>query len=52
MLIISYRAYIGFIGYICAYTPKREGNTNRRRRTPAEGEEKGNTREKHKINSA
>lgn len=33
MLIISYRAYMGFIGYLCAYTPKR----NERKRTPAEG---------------
>lgn len=24
MLIVSYRAYMGFIGYLCAYTPNRE----------------------------
>lgn len=29
---------MGFIGYIYVYTPKREGNTNNRRRTPAERE--------------
>lgn len=48
ILTLSYRAYMGFIGYLCTYTPKREWNTNSmRRRTPAEGKEK-----KHKINSA
>ena len=25
MLTFSYTAYMGFIGYLCAYTPKRKG---------------------------
>lgn len=57
MLTFSYRAYMGFIGYLCAYTPNREGkrekegehkqqekNTNRK--------ERRSRRKKHKINSA
>jgi hypothetical protein len=41
MLTFSYRAYMGFIGYLYAYTHKREGNTNNReRRTPAERKRK------------
>lgn len=47
---------MGFIGYLCAYTPNREGKRERRR-TQTAGEEhqqkgKGNRRKKHKINSA
>lgn len=45
MLTFSYRAYMGFIGYLCAYTPNREGKRERRgtqksrRRTPTERKE-------------
>lgn len=38
MLTFSYRAYMGFIGYLCAYTPNREGKRERRR-TQTAGEE-------------
>ena len=42
---------MGFIGYLCAYTPKK--GKRRKRRTPAEGKgKKGERRKKHKINSA
>lgn len=30
MLTFSYRAYMGFIGYLCTYTPNREGKRERR----------------------
>lgn len=44
MLTFSYRVYMGFIGYLCAYIPNRKGrekeeNTKSRRRTPAERKE-------------
>lgn len=34
MLTFSYRAYMGFIGYICTYTPKRN---ERKKGTQTEG---------------
>lgn len=38
MLTFSYRAYIGFIGYLYTYTPNREGK-GERRGTQTTGEE-------------
>lgn len=42
MLTFSYRAYMGFTGYLCAYAPKRKKrkreHKQHKRRTPAEGE--------------
>lgn len=55
MLIVSYRAYMGFIDYLCTYIPNREG---KKEGTQTAGEEehqqngKRNRRKKHKINSA
>ena len=55
MLIISYMAYTGFMGYLCAYIPdregKREGNTDNRKE---EHQQKGKGTEERsiKINSA
>nr|UVM95720.1 MAG: hypothetical protein [Bacteriophage sp.] len=56
MLTFLYRAYIGYMGYLCAYIPNREGKRERRG-TQTAGEEhqqkgKRSRRKKHKINSA
>lgn len=56
ILTFSYRAYMGFIGYLYAYTPNREGKREKRG-TQTAGEEhqqkgKRSRRKKHKINSA
>ena len=46
MLTFSYRVYMGFVGYLCAYTPKKErrekgkNTKSKRRRTPTEGKRK------------
>lgn len=57
MLTFSYRAYMGFIGYLYAYTPNREGKREKRGTQKKAGEEhqqkgKRSRRKKHKINSA
>lgn len=49
MFTFSYRAYMGFIGYLCAYTPNRK---ERKRKEEQQQKEKRNRRKKHKINSA
>ena len=41
MLTFSYRAYMGFIGYLCAYTPNREGKEG----TQTAGEEEHQQKE-------
>lgn len=37
MLIVSYRAYMGFIGYLCTYIPKRKERKGGGTQTAGEG---------------
>jgi hypothetical protein len=49
MLTLSYRAYIGFIGYLYAYIPNRK---ERKGKGEQQQKEKNTSRKKHKINTA
>lgn len=46
MLTFSYTAYMGFIGYLCAYTPKRKGKKNTSRREKEKGTEERSKKNK------